>query len=87
MNDNAMLKFAMGDAAVGLKVQEEVKRLKADAAQKDNTNIQLMEGMQSFFYFSFFSIFSLLIYIYFEFFNFFSLFLQRCENKKITMHI
>ena len=54
MNDNAMLKFAMGDAAVGLKVQEEVKRLKADAAQKDNTNIQLMEGMQCFFYISIF---------------------------------
>ena len=68
MNDNAMLKFAMGDAAVGLKVQEEVKRLKADAAQKDNTNIQLMEGMQSlkFLFYNIFSpFFSLLIYIYF----------------------
>ena len=65
MNDNAMLKFAMGDAAVGLKVQEEVKRLKADAAQKDNTNIQLMEGMQSLkFLFFIFLHFSLYSYIF-----------------------
>ena len=84
MNDNAMLKFAMGDAAVGLKVQEEVKRLKADAAQKDNTNIQLMEGMQSFFYFTiFFLHFSLYSYIFIlNFLIFFLSFFSVAKTKK-----